>query len=673
MVGSLMCGITGFLSRHEIDSAAAYDTVVAMADTVAHRGPDDHGAWVDAEAGIALGHRRLSIVDLSPNGHQPMASASGQWVVSYNGEIYNFPELRRELESLGHRFRGHCDTEVLLAAVEQWGVHAALERFNGMFAFALWDRRERVLHLARDRAGEKPLYYGWMGDTLVFGSELKALRRHPEFRAEIDRDALVLFLCYAYIPAPYSIYRDVLKLIPGTVLSISPSSRRLPQPVPYWSAKDVVERATAQPFPGSVDDAIAELDALLRDAVRMRMVADVPLGAFLSGGIDSSTVVALMQAQSSRPVRTFTIGFAEDTYNEATHAAAVARHLGTEHTELYVTPSEAMTVIPRLPTMYDEPFADASQIPTHLVSALARRDVTVSLSGDAGDELFGGYNRHTWGARIWRRVGWMPRGARHALAAGMTAISPRGWKSIFGMLGPVLPSAVRARSDAVHKLARVLGSQSADALYVGLASQWSVPQAVVVGATAVPPTLISDPAAWPSVQDFAQRMMFLDLVTYLPDDILAKVDRAAMAVSLETRLPLLDPRVIEFAWRLPISLKVRGTVGKWALRQVLHRYVPRELVERPKMGFGVPIGTWLRGALRDWAESLLDESRLRSEGFFDPLPVRKRWDEHLSLAFDRQYDLWNVLMFQAWLENEENAARAPIPERVAPHPQLVRV
>ena len=668
-----MCGITGFFSPRELDPAQAEESVVAMADTLVHRGPDDAGVWVDATAGIALGHRRLSIVDLSPNGHQPMRSASGRWVISFNGEIYNFPSLRQELEGLGHRFRGHSDTEVLLAAVEQWGVHKALERFNGMFAFALWDRADRVLHLARDRAGEKPLYYGWMGDTFVFGSELKSMRRHPAFRPEIDRDALVLFLCYAYVPAPYSIYRDVCKLVPGTVLSIAAAGPRTPRPVPYWSAKDVVERATADPFRGTPDEAVSQLDALLHDAVRMQMVADVPLGAFLSGGIDSSTVVAIMQAESSRPVKTFTIGFAEEGYNEAHYAAAVARHLGTDHTELYVTPSEAMTVIPRLPTMYDEPFADASQIPTHLVSTLARRQVTVSLSGDAGDELFGGYNRHTWGARIWRRVGWMPRPTRHAVAAGLTAVSPQRWKSLFRLLGPVLPNAIRTRSDAVHKVARVLGAKSADALYVGLASQWSVPEAVVVGATAAPPTIISDAAAWPGVQDFAHRMMFLDLVTYLPDDILAKVDRAAMAVSLETRLPLLDPRVIEFAWRLPLSMKVRGTVGKWALRQVLHRYVPRALVERPKMGFGVPIGAWLRGPLRDWAEALLDEGRLRREGFFDPRPVRARWSEHLSTAFDRQYDLWNVLMFQAWLEDQQASTRAPARERAESRPLLAEV
>ena len=667
-----MCGITGFLSRHELDASQAHDTVIAMADTIAYRGPDDAGAWVDPAAGIALGHRRLSIVDLSPNGHQPMASESGRWVISFNGEIYNFVELRKELEGLGHRFRGHCDTEVLLAGVEQWGVHKALERFNGMFAFALWDRQDRVLHLSRDRAGEKPLYYGWMGDTLVFGSELKSLRRHPAFRPEIDRDALVLFLCYAYIPAPYSIYRGVSKLIPGTVLSFTAAGQRTAQPVPYWSAKDVVESATTNPFRGTPDEAVEQLDALLRDAVRMRMIADVPLGAFLSGGIDSSTVVAVMQAESTRPVKTFTIGFDEEGYNEAQHAAKVAKHLGTEHTELYVTPTEAMTVIPRLPTMYDEPFADSSQIPTHLVSALARREVTVSLSGDAGDELFGGYNRHTWGARIWRRVGWMPRPARHAVAAGLNAVSPGTWKALFKAFGPVLPSGVRTRHDAVHKLARVLGAKSSDALYTGLASQWSVPEAVVVGATAVPPTIISDAGAWPSVQDFAHKMMFLDLVTYLPDDILAKVDRAAMAVSLETRLPLLDPRVIEFAWRLPLSMKVRGTVGKWMLRQVLYRYVPRALVERPKMGFGVPIGVWLRGPLRDWAEGLLDESRLRAEGFFDPRPVRARWAEHNSRAFDRQNDLWNVLMFQAWLDEQPAPSHVPVRKRTE-SPELAKV
>jgi len=664
-----MCGIAGFLSLTETEPDRAHRSVRAMTDTLEHRGPDDSGQWVDAGSGIALGHRRLSIVDLSPNGHQPMHSATGRWVVSFNGEIYNFQALRRELEARGHQFRGHCDTEVLLAAVEEWGLEAALERFNGMYAFALWDRRDRVLHLVRDRPGEKPLYYGWLGNVLVFASELKGLRAYDTFDPEIDRDAVTLFLRLGYIPAPFSVYRHVKKLPPGTVLSVSATSLgRQAAPVPYWSARDVVEQAKAAPFRGTPEEAIDQADALLRDAVRIRMEADVPLGAFLSGGIDSSTVVALMQAEASRPVKTFTIGFLESRFDEARFAAKVARHLGTEHTELYVTPSEARTVIPRLPTLYDEPFADVSQIPTFLVSQLARSQVTVSLSGDAGDELFGGYNRYTWGQRIWAKIGRTPRPLRRAVARAMTTVSPPGWAAAFRALGPVLPPGIRNRSDRVHKLAFALGASNAESLYVRLASQWHEPASVVIGG-AEPRTILTDRTQWADVSEFIERMMYVDLVTYLPDDILAKVDRATMGVSLEARLPLLDHRVIDFAWRLPLTWKVRGTQGKWLLRQVLYRYVPRELIERPKMGFGVPIGSWLRGDLRDWAEDLIDERRLREGGLFEPRPVRAKWQEHLKGAYDHEYDLWAVLMFQAWLADQRPVSHGSSALRLAPRPQ----
>lgn len=648
-----MCGIAGFLSPAAIDSLYAHAALHAMTDVLTHRGPDDGGRWVDPDAGIALGHRRLSIVDLSPNGHQPMHSASGRWVISYNGEIYNFQELRRDLVARGCKFRGHCDTEVLLSAVETWGVNGALQRFNGMFAFALWDRHDRVLHLVRDRPGEKPLYYGWMGDTLLFASELKSLRAHGAFQPEIDRNAVALFLRLAYIPAPHSIFRGVYKLTPGTVLSI-PAARigNRPSPKPYWSALDTVERARSNPFTGTVDDAVEQLDELLRDAVKMRMEADVPLGAFLSGGIDSSTVVSMMQAQSSRPVKTFTIGFVESRYDEARFAAPVARHLGTDHTELCVTPAEAQTVIPRLPMLYDEPFADPSQIPTFLVSELARREVTVSLSGDAGDELFGGYNRYTWGKRIWEKIGWTPRPVRQLAARALTSVSPPGWASLFRALGPVLPRGIRERSDRVHKLASALAAPSAEALYIQLASQWQDPAAVVLGSTE-PPTILTDEGQWPGMSEIIEHMMFVDTVTYLPDDILAKVDRATMGVSLEGRLPFLDHRVIDFAWRLPLAWKVRGTEGKWLLRKVLYRYVPPALIERPKMGFGVPIGTWLRGALREWADALLDEKRLRDDGLVDATLVRAKWHAHLSGEFDYQYLLWPVLMLQAWIDDQE--------------------
>lgn len=643
-----MCGITGFFGsvrRKKADELSI--TVARMAATLHHRGPDDGGVWVDAETGIALGHRRLSIVDLSPEGHQPMLSAGGRYVIVYNGEVYNFMDLRRRLESQGCRFRGHSDTEVMLAAIEQWGLEEAVRRFVGMFAFALWDRKEHVLHLVRDRLGIKPLYYGWMGKTLLFGSELKALRAHPDFEGRIDRNALALFLRHNYIPAPYCIYQGIYKLPPGCMLSINGYST--PMPVPYWSAREVVQRGSADHFDGSEDEAADQLEILLTEAVRLRMVADVPLGAFLSGGVDSSTVVALMQAQSQRPVETFTIGFYEDEYNEAEDAKAVARHLGTDHTELYVTPEEAMAVIPRLPVLYDEPFADSSQIPTFLVSQLARRHVTVSLSGDGGDELFAGYNRYFWCRSIWRKIGWMPGTLKKAAAGGLKALTPQSWEFLFKRLGPVLPERVKQRNpgDKLHKLAEVLVADRPEVMYLNLASHWKDPASLVPGAIE-PATALNDPGQWADLHDFTGRMMYLDLVTYLPDDILTKVDRASMGVSLEARVPLLDHRVVEFAWRLPLAMKIRNGQGKWLLRRVLYRYVPHELIERPKMGFGVPIDRWLRGPLKEWANDLLDAGRLKREGFLNPDPITRIWREHLNGERNWQYYLWDILMFQAW-------------------------
>lgn len=626
-----------------------------MADALRHRGPDDAGVWVDGEAGIGLAHRRLSIIDLSPAGHQPMVSAGGRYVVAFNGEIYNHLNLRRELE-INADWRGHSDTETLLAGFEAWGVEATLKKAVGMFAIALWDRGERNLYLARDRMGEKPLYYGWQNGVFLFGSELKALKGHPSFQGEIDRGALALLLRHNYIPAPYSIYKDIRKLPAGTFLKLKVGGGQfaqgsLPDPVPYWSLSAVVEAGQREPIPSGDAEAISALEARLKESVGLQMVADVPLGAFLSGGVDSSTVVALMQAQSSRPVRTFTIGFNEDGYNEAEHAKAVARHLGTDHTELYVTPKEAMDVIPRLPVLYDEPFSDSSQIPTFLISQLARQHVTVSLSGDAGDELFGGYNRYFWAAKLWRWLRVMPKPARSGLAGVLTAMSPSSWNAAFASSSRLIPAAwfYANPGDKLHKLAEILAAKSPEEIYLGLVSHWKQPGAVVVGG-AEPPTALTEHVRQASLPDFENRMMYLDALSYLPDDILVKVDRAAMGVSLETRVPLLDHRVVEFAWRLPLSMKIRNGQGKWILRQLLYRYVPKELIERPKMGFGVPIGSWLRGPLRDWAEGLLDESRLKREGFIHPEPIRLKWAEHLSGKRNWQYYLWDVLMFQAWLE-----------------------
>ncbi len=650
-----MCGFIGFLGGKALHGALGEEAVIQrMADSILHRGPDDVGYWCDVDQHVSLGHRRLAVVDLSPAGHQPMHSASGRYVIAYNGEVYNFPALRLKLEHLGQRFRGHSDTEVVLAAIDAWGLEGAITQFVGMFAFALWDCRERRLSLVRDRLGIKPLYYGRVNGAFVFGSELKAIRAFPGFKQPVDRGALALLMRHNYVPAPYSIYQDIYKLSPGHILTLDrndPAGK--PEINAYWSAKEVAEAGVASPFEGSDSEAIEALDGLLRDAVGSRMVSDVPLGAFLSGGYDSSLVVAQMQAQSSRPVRTFSIGFHEKQYNEANHAKAVAVHLGTDHTELYVTSKEAMDVIPRLPTLYDEPFSDSSQIPAFLVSQLARQHVTVSLSGDGGDELFSGYNRYFWGRSIWNRIGWLPIGTRKLMCTALTAVSPERWDRVFDHLSPILPSMVKQRmpGDRLHKLAEILRASSPDAMYHTLISHWKDPASMILCAKE-PKTVLTDRSRWANLEDFTQRMMYLDTVSYLPDDILVKVDRASMGVSLEARVPLLDHRIVEFAWRLPLSMKLRDGQGKWILRQVLYKYVPRKLVDRPKMGFGVPIDSWLRGPLRDWAESLLDEKRLLHEGFFKPQPIRQLWAEHLSGKRNWQYHLWDVLMFQAWLENQ---------------------
>ncbi|HEK1009046.1 TPA: asparagine synthase (glutamine-hydrolyzing) [Pseudomonas putida] len=644
-----MCGIAGFWHPN---SQGRYDGLTALArmtDAIIHRGPDDAGAW-DNGAGLFLGHRRLSIVDLSSAGHQPMASASDRYVMVFNGEIYNFQALRKDLEASAQGslpWRGHSDTEVMLAAFERWGVQETLRRLVGMFALAVWDRNSETLTLARDRIGEKPLYYGFQNGALLFASELQALEAHPDFDAAVSRDSLALLLKYAYVPAPQSIYQGIYKLPPGTWLTLDRAALAdgtTGAPQHYWEMPkvDASSRETC-----SDDEAIDKLHSMLRTTISEQMVADVPLGAFLSGGIDSTLIVSLMQSLSEQKVKTFTIGFDNPGYNEAEHAKAVARHLGTDHTELYVTGTDALNVVPKLPGIYGEPFADSSQIPTYLVSQMARGHVTVSLSGDAGDELFGGYNRYQYLPKVWQKLGGLPSPARKLAARMIESASPDRWDSIATGLGPITPAALRVRlpGEKLHKLAGVMRHDTSSQMYDHVVSQWQNAADVVIGASLpeIPSVGSSDFAAW---------MMRQDSLTYLPDDILAKVDRAAMAVSLETRVPFLDHRIVEFASTLPMSLKIRNGNTKWILRELLYRYVPRELIERPKMGFGIPLHDWLRGPLRDWAESLLDPQRLAKEGYFKPGAIRAVWEKHLRGQGNYQQQLWPVLMFQAWLDRK---------------------
>jgi asparagine synthase (glutamine-hydrolysing) len=632
-----MCGIAGFFRPSGLADSIAGAVVERLSATLLHRGPDDAGTWVDGDAGIALGHRRLAVLELSAAGHQPMISASCRYVIVFNGEIYNHLDIRSEIEASDSLcpWRGHSDTETLLAGFDRWGIEPTLKRAVGMFAFALWDRQNRLLTLARDRMGEKPLYYGWQGDIFLFGSELKALRAHPDFRPEIDRNVVAGYMRRGFIAAPNSIYRNVFKLLPGVFLQLS--SRQAPGTIPevntYWSLRAVAESGLAKPFEGSDRDAVGELERHLMGALSLQRIADVPLGAFLSGGLDSSTVVALLQAQSSFAAKTFTIAFCESDFQEAEHAKAVARHLGTDHTEMYVTAREALEVMPKLPDLYDEPFGDSSAIPTFLVSQLARRHVTVSLSGDGGDELFGGYRRYQRTADIWRIMRCIPFSARTAMSSAIRAASRHvdgsslGWKA--------------------NRLALYLAARKGEECYYAQIMQRYDASRLVVGVDAAAPTLGLLPASL-SRGNLYSDMMYSDAATYLPDDILTKVDRASMAVSLEARVPMLDHRLVEFAWRLPFNMKVRNRESKWLLRQVLQKYVPRSMVDRPKMGFGIPIGQWLRGPLRSWAEDLLSEDRLRRGGLLDPHVVRKQWLRHIGGLSEGVDSLWQVLAFQSW-------------------------
>lgn len=645
-----MCGIAGFVTLGQ-DQTWMATVVQKMGQQLAHRGPDSSGVYVDSAAGLAFSHQRLSILDLSAEGNQPMQSHCGRYVIIFNGEVYNHLLLRERLYSREIPWRGHSDTETLLAAISCLGLEAALQLTVGMFAFALWDRQEQVLHLARDRMGEKPLYYGWSGGSFMFGSELKALKVHPRWHAEINREALTLFLRYKYVPAPLSIYQNIFKLPPGHLLSLSLTGNRKESLTAYWSVYQAAQSGLAYPFVGDEVEAAEALDRLLRQSVQQQITADVPVGAFLSGGYDSSLISALMCAQSRGRSKTFTIGVGDSRYNEAIYAQEVAQHLGSEHHELYVSPSDVMETIPKMPLLYDEPFSDASQVPTFLVAQLARQHVTVSLSGDGGDELFGGYNRYTWGPAIWRRIGWTPQWGRQQAAMLLQTLSPQTWDKLFSSLGRWLPAAWRYMTpgEHIHKMAGVLAARDAEDLYLRLVSHWKQPSQVVKQGRE-PAFDASDSQLLQDFPNFCDRMMYRDAVTYLPDDILVKVDRASMGVSLEARVPFLDHRIVEFAWSIPQTMKIRNGQGKWLLRQVLYKYVPPKLVDRPKQGFGLPIDEWLRGGLREWAESLLAEDRLRQEDFFNPASIRQKWQEHLSGKHNWQYDLWDILMFQAWRE-----------------------
>jgi asparagine synthase (glutamine-hydrolysing) len=640
-----MCGIAGFFDTGSGRKRAEMHGIAkSMAATLSHRGPDGSDIWQDPDVSLVLAHQRLSIIDLSDQGRQPMHSASERYVISYNGEIYNYPALKTELEGKKVKFKGGSDTEVLLGAIEQWGLKETLQKINGMFAFVLWDRKDRQLHFVRDPLGKKPLYIAWSGKTIIFASEVKALRAHPDFKPKLDQQALSLFLRYGYIPAPYSIYEDVVALPAGHRMSFCDDLVKLGPRVgvfteSYWNHLQVLNKSRTDMISSARSEAsvIGEFEALLTTCVKDRMVSDVPLGAFLSGGIDSSTIVALMQKASDKPIKTYSVGFEEGGYDEAGFAKNIAKHLGTDHHELYITSKDAIAAVSQMPDIYDEPFADFSCIPTYLVSKFAKQGVTVALSGDGGDEMLGGYNRHFEGPRVWDRMHMIPKFARARVANFITSISKERWDAL-------VPSRPQF-GNAIHKAATVLNLDSQDEMYMRLISHWNNPP---LKDPKSPRTFLTDPA-WKSRNlSFAERMMYSDTLSYLPNDILVKLDRASMAVSLEARAPLLDKRIYEYVWRLPESYKIRGHQGKWLLRQVLERHVPQKLFHRPKQGFTMPIGQWLRGPMKEWAEHLLDEDRLKKQGIYDAKRIRETWSAHLKGQGNHTGQIWNVLMFQSW-------------------------
>lgn len=650
-----MCGIVGILDPlKKMPSGDLIRHIKNMTVKIAHRGPDADGYWLDSRGGIGLGHRRLAILDLSIEAAQPMHSADGRYVLVFNGEIYNFKTLGRELTSLGYKFRGHSDTEIMLAAFSSWGVQKAMGRFEGMFAFGLWDLEKTVLYLGRDRLGEKPLYYGWQKDVFLFGSELKAMQAFPDWNGEINRDALVPFLKFGYIPAPQSIFAGMWKLSPGHFLEIPfqtvPGSEL--RPVPYWSLRNVADWAKENPFRGSESEAEAKLEGMLKGIVSRQMVSDVPLGAFLSGGVDSSLIVALMQASSEKPVKSFTIGFNEKEYDEAHYARAVAKHLGTEHTELYLGPDKALEVIPHLPEIYDEPFADVSQIPTYLISWMTRQHVSVSLSGDGGDELLAGYHRYFLGRRFDSMSKWLPWGVRRFLAASIKSLVPGMPKWALAPASILIPPGLKSGlvGDKLLKLADVMSLETPEKMYLSAMSIWKDPFSMVIGASRLSDSVFGEGSK--GIASFTEKMLYFDTSIYLPDDVMVKVDRASMSVGLEARAPFLNHELMEFSWTLPMSMKMRNGQGKVILKNILKKYVPQNLIDRPKMGFGVPIGSWLRGPLKDWAEDMLCEKRMKEEGYLNPKEIRHRWHEHQAGVRNWHFQLWNVLMFQAWLRNQ---------------------